>query len=307
MAERRGADDEPGVRATGRLSRRAVLRRAGRGLAVAVVAGAGGLLAACRGGGAPTPTAAGTPGTPAASPRVARTGATPATPVPAPPVPPTATATTEPSPTPTASPAPSPTSPAAAISGSPLRLLHAAPDAPELAFTVDGRALFALGYTDISRHQALAAGQHRLQATVAGTGTVAVDLPLNLQEGRAYTVAVANALGQLDALLLEDDLTPPAPDQVRLRVLHAAADAPVVDVEIAGGPVVAAGLAYQATSAYTSLAAGVYTFAVRAAGAAEAGFSTRALTLQAGDIYTGVLLGQSASNTLRLIVYPDND
>ena len=223
-------------------------------------------------------------------------------------MPPTPTATPEPSPTPTPSPVPSPTAqPAAVISGAPLRLLHAAPDAPELSFTVDGRALFSLGYTDISRHQALAAGPHHLQATVAGTGTVAVDLPLNLQEGRAYTVVVANALGQLDALLLEDDLTPPAPGQVRLRVLHAAADAPVVDVEIAGGPVVAPGLAYQATSGYTSLAAGVYTFAVRAAGATEPGFSTRALTLQAGIISTGVILWQSASNTLRLIVYTDNE
>ena len=307
MTGRRGADGEAGVRAIGRLSRRAVLGRAARGLAVAVVGGAAGLLAACRGGSAPTPT--GAVATPVASPgRATRAAATPATPVraatPGTPVPPTATIapTAESSPTPT----PSPTTPAA-ISGAPLRLLHAAPDAPELAFTVDGRALFPLGYTDISRHQPLAAGQHRLQATVAGTGSVVVGLPLTLQVGRAYTVVVANALGQLDALLLEDDLTPPAPGQVRFRVLHAAADAPVVDVEIAGGPVVAAGLTYQAASGYTSLAAGVYTFAVGAAGAAEARFTTRALTLQAGDVYTGVLLGQSASNTLRLIVYPDNE
>jgi hypothetical protein len=284
-----------------------VLGRVARVLAVAVAGGAGALPAACRGGSAPTPTAVGTPGTPAASPRAARASATPATPAPATPVPPTATLTptAEPSPTPTASPAPSPTPRAAAISGAPLRLLHAAPDAPELAFSVDGRALFPLGYTDISRHQPLAAGQHRLQA--AAGGAVVVDLPLTLQEGRAYTVAVANAPGHLDALLLEDDLTPPAPGQVRLRVLQAAADAPVVDVAIVGGPVVATGLAYQAASQYTSLAAGVYTFAVGAAGAAEPGFTTRALTLQAGDIYTGVLLGRSASNTLRLIVYPDND
>lgn len=279
-----------------------------------------------------TPGAAGTgaagPGTPetraapAFTPRTTATRATavadaatparPGTPdaTPAAPASPEATSTTAPAATatPPASPAsPPPPAPTRAVSGAMVRILHAASARPEVAAAIDGRQVFSLGFTDVSRYQMLTPGPHQLQVSAAGQS--ATELPLTLADGQALTVVVVAAEGTpegFDLLSLEDDPMPPAPGRVNLRVLQAAADAPALDVLVQGAAALASDLAFRDVTGYLPLDAGVYTFEVRPAGATEAAFTTRALTLDAGDIYTATVLGQSANNTLRLIVYPDN-
>lgn len=240
------------------------------------------------------------PGAPDASP------AAPASPEAAPTATPAPTAPAPPPPSPT-SPPPPPAAPTRAVSGALVRLLHAAPAQGEVAITIDGRQAFSLGFTDVSRYQELTAGAHQVQVSAAGRP--APELPLTLADGQVLTVVIVDVEGSpagFETLSIEDDPTPPAPGRVNLRVLQAAADAPPLDVLVQGGAPLAAGLAFRDVTPYAPLDGGVYTFEVRPAGAAEAAFATRTLTLDAGDIYTATILGQSANNTLRMIVYPDN-
>ncbi|MDP9374637.1 MAG: DUF4397 domain-containing protein, partial [Chloroflexota bacterium] len=203
----------------------------------------------------------------------------------------------------TATPSPSP----APSGGARLRVLHASPDAPELAITVAGRPPFTLGYTDLSFYQSLPPGAQGVQVAVAGAdGPPLIELSPTVEASQVVTLALANTLAQIQPLVLGDDLTPPAPGTVHLRLLHAAADAPAVDLAVAGGPVLFPNAGFGAVTAHTPLPAGGYTFEVRVAGATVPAVTTRPLTLDSGDIYTATLLGRSANNTLRLIVYPDN-
>jgi hypothetical protein len=85
----------------------------------------------------------------------------------------------------------------------------------------------------------------------------------------------------------------------RIRVVHAAADAPAVDIYARGAAMPAVrGLAYGQASPYLELPAGTYAFEVRAAGAAATSapaFTTPELALGAGARVTAVAAGSLAS------------
>jgi hypothetical protein len=80
-----------------------------------------------------------------------------------------------------------------------------------------------------------------------------------------------------------------------IRVVHASPDAPPVDVYVMGQttPVIDA-LTYSSTSPYLEVPAGSYTFEIRADGAdpsSAPAFTTPALTLTAGKMYTAIAAG----------------
>ena len=88
-------------------------------------------------------------------------------------------------------------------------------------------------------------------------------------------------------------------DDVLIRFVHAASDAPPVDVYVEGDdePIVS-GLAYGVTSEYRGLAAGTYVFEIRAAGAdpsTDPVFATGALILLDGERITAVAAGLLAA------------
>ncbi len=307
-----------------RLTRRALIGRVAGGLTV----GAGGLLllACSRGGPAtPTPSPAGTPATPGtatADATATRASTARATGIGAPPGataagtatrPPAtadpATPTRAESPTAAASPtAARAANPTAARSDVGLRVIHAAPGVPEVTLAVDGRQAFTLRFTDASAYQALPPGERRLQIFPgAGTGAAPLaETTPTLRVGQSATLVVVGAPGQVEALLLPDDLTPPANGTVHVRVLHAAPDGPAVDVALQGGATLARNAAFRSVSGYTPIPAGAAVFETRLAGSNDVLFATRSLALDSGEIYTATVLGLNADNTLRMLVYPDN-
>lgn len=299
-----------------RLTRRALIGRVAGGLTV----GASGLLllACSRGGPAtPTPSPAGTPATPgtatadatatrAATARATGTGAPPGATA-------AGTATRPPATADPATPtrAESPTaaaSPTAARSDVGLRVIHAAPGVPEVTLAVDGRQAFTLRFTDASAYQALPPGERRLQIFPgAGTGAAPLaETTPTLRAGQSATLVVVGAPGQVEALLLPGDLTPPPAGTAHVRVLHAAPDGPAVDVALRGGATLARNAAFRAVSGYTPIPAGAAVFETRLAGSNDVLFATRSLALDSGEIYTATVLGLNADNTLRMLVYPDN-
>jgi hypothetical protein len=103
--------------------------------------------------------------------------------------------------------------------------------------------------------------------------------------------------------------TGPTDGGVALRVLHAAPDAPAVDVYAQGSATpLATGVNYRATSAYVTVAPGTYTLELRPAGAAPtsaAAFTSAPVTLVGGERVTAMAAGRlsstDASDALRVV------
>jgi len=85
-----------------------------------------------------------------------------------------------------------------------------------------------------------------------------------------------------------------------VRVVHAASDAPAVDV-LANGNVVFQGLTFRTYTDYTPVPPGAYTFTVNLTGTATTVISTGSVMLQGGSAYTFYAMGTVAKSNLILI------
>jgi hypothetical protein len=197
-----------------------------------------------------------------------------------------------------------------AAAGAMVRVVHASPDAPGVDVYVDGqRAVTNLQFKQATDYAALPAGGRKVQVFATGTGPsgrAVIDATLDLADGRAYTVAAVNTLARLEALVLTDDLSAPAAGKAHLRVVHAAPDAPAVDVAVRGGPVVFSNAAFKAATRYTPVDAGSYAFEVRPTGTPQAVLTTPAIALGSGGIYTVFALGQVSADTLTAVALVDS-
>ena len=96
------------------------------------------------------------------------------------------------------------------------------------------------------------------------------------------------------------------PNEARIRVVHASADAPAVDVYANGGLVVEA-LPFKAASGYLAVPPGTYQIQVRVAGTQTTVLS-QSLTLMGGTDYTAFAMGSVTDSPqhLQLIAFGDD-
>jgi hypothetical protein len=85
-----------------------------------------------------------------------------------------------------------------------------------------------------------------------------------------------------------------------VRVVHAAADAPAVDV-LANGSIVFEGLKFKSFTEYTPVPPGSYTFAVNVNGTSTTVMTLGPVNLQGGSAYTFYAFGKLANNNLTLM------
>jgi hypothetical protein len=152
-----------------------------------------------------------------------------------------------------------------------LRIAHLSPDTPavDVALTPvpDGRPVAdpgtdvarALRYGDVGEHQRLPAGSYAVSVRPAGAPPAAppaLSTRVDLPAGGARTLALTGTFADLSLEPLPDDPTAPAAGTARVRVLAAAAGAPVLDVGVDGGPALAAALPFPAVSGWTAVPAG---------------------------------------------------
>jgi hypothetical protein len=180
-----------------------------------------------------------------------------------------------------------------------LRVAHLSPDAPNVDVLVDGSAVLEdVPFGTVSDYLSLSAGSYQVTIQAAGdASTVVFDQSLDLEPG-AYTAA---AIGELDSEaenafsveLLTDDTSAPADDTARLRVVHAAPDAPAVDITVASsGDVLVDGAAF-GDAATVEVPAGSYTLEVRGDTMSNDGdvVSTFDVTVEGGRAYTAFAQG----------------
>jgi hypothetical protein len=178
-----------------------------------------------------------------------------------------------------------------------LRVLHASPDAPNVDVYVDGfKELANVPYPTLSQYLSLPAGQHRIQVNAAGTNTTVIDVSPTLAPNNDYTAIAAGFLANIEALLANDENSPAATGQARLRVIHASPDAGPVDI-LVNGQVVLSNVAFGSISSYLTLPAGTYKVQVNAAGTASTAISANVMVESQGN-YSAVAIGSlKTSNT----------
>ena len=115
-----------------------------------------------------------------------------------------------------------------------VRVLHAAPETPRMEVVLEGESRTLLEYAELSEDLQVEAGDRRLQLLVAGETEAVIDLDTIFESGTGYTVIAAGRAGELLPLVLEDDTMPMPPDtgMTRIRLVHAAPTAGVVEIFI---------------------------------------------------------------------------
>lgn len=185
-----------------------------------------------------------------------------------------------------------------------VRVVHASPDAPDVDVFVDGaRAIEGLAFGTATDFVALPAGDYDIDVTPAGAdiGDAVISATLTLEAGVSYDVAAIGFVADIGAQVAIVDTSALEPDEVRIRVVHASPDAPAVDVGLAGGDAVFAGLEFPTVGDYAVLPAGTYDLEVRPAGSADVVLPLSGLALTAGTVYDVYAIGSLEAGTFTVL------
>jgi Domain of unknown function (DUF4397) len=184
-----------------------------------------------------------------------------------------------------------------------VRLAHLSPDTPPVDVylssptgAIDEQVFKAVPYGGVSDYLPLDAGVYevamRKQDAPASSAPV-LTASLTVVDKQAYTVAGVERFADLGIRVIEDDLTLPADDKAKVRVVQASVRAPVLAVSVADGPTIADGVAFATTTEYRQVDPGQWRLVVRPA---ESGPQTELSTsLGAGNVYSLVVLDDGAS------------
>jgi hypothetical protein len=176
-----------------------------------------------------------------------------------------------------------------------IRLAHLSPDTPKVDVYVssfgnddDPTVLRSVGYGMFAPYQRVPAGSYTIAMRLEGapaTEPAVLSTTVEINADSAATVAGMGRNTDLELVTLTDDLEPPGTNKSKVRVIHAALTAPVVNtVELAGSPV-ATDLSFAQFTDYDAVAAGNTTVEVNAGSAT----AEQSLDLSAGATYTVVV------------------
>jgi hypothetical protein len=176
-----------------------------------------------------------------------------------------------------------------------LRIAHVSPDAPNVDVYVDEhRVLEDVSFGAVSDYLHLYPGQHAVRITAAGDpDTVAAEGDVSLTPGADYTAAAVGerSEGTFRPLVLEDDNGPVEEGHARVRLVHAAPDAPAVDVTAGGGETTLfEDVAFGESGGYVTVDADAYDLAVRPAGGGDPVAEVPA-TFESGTVSTAFAAG----------------
>ncbi|UAW98874.1 DUF4397 domain-containing protein [Halopseudomonas nanhaiensis] len=192
-----------------------------------------------------------------------------------------------------------------------VRAMHLSPDAPTVDVLVDGEPVgVTASFRDISEYLTVLPGTYRIGVAAQNTTSPVAELEVEAEAGMAYSVLATGLLGgsgntAFELRTLVDERSPVEGDNVLVRVIHAAPDAPDVDV-LANGAILAglAGVPYFTASDYFEVSAGSYDLEVRPAGGGDgtAVIDLPGTALAAGSIYTVIATGLLADGLQPVVV-----
>lgn len=112
-----------------------------------------------------------------------------------------------------------------------IRLVHGSAVTTALNMKVDGQTVLqGVATTQISDYAEVDAGDHTVSVTLAGTGQTLVSRPVTLAKDGEYTMLVSGTLANPEEMIATDTAFTPLTGKVKIRVIHAARNAPPLDV-----------------------------------------------------------------------------
>lgn len=177
-----------------------------------------------------------------------------------------------------------------------VRVAHLSPDAPEVDVLVDGVVVASgVPYLAASDYLEVEAGSRNLVVRAAGSDVTVLDQDVAVTDGGDYTVLVGGNLADIALNALEDDNAAPAAGNAKVRLIHAAPSAGLVDIYVtAPGADLAletpalSGVDFGDVSPYLEVPAGDYQVRVTPLGSTSVVIDTGALTLASGQVRTGI-------------------
>lgn len=168
-----------------------------------------------------------------------------------------------------------------------VKVVHASPDAPAVDLLVDNNiAGSGLAFPNNTGYLQVDAGTRNVKVNVSGTSTTVIEADLPIEESKYYSVFAIDAVANISALVIEDDLTAPASGNAHVRFIHLSPDAPAVDVVTASGSALFPDYMFKEYSAFTPVAAGSYDLKVNLAGTTTTVLDLPGIMLESGKIYT---------------------
>lgn len=197
------------------------------------------------------------------------------------------------------------------VGGGYVRLAHLSPDTPavdvylsSVTGAVQEQVFPAVGYGVVSDYQRLPTGTYGVAMRLAGadrSSPPVLTTEVAVADGKAYTVAGVGRNAGLGLRVIEDDITLPADGKAKLRVVQASVRAPVLDVQVADGAMVAEGVPFASTTDYEQLDPGLYALRIVPSGSGAG--TTVTTTLSAGNVYSLLVLDAPTSGyTGRLLI-----
>jgi hypothetical protein len=158
---------------------------------------------------------------------------------------------------------------------------------------VNGRLqLKGVPFKTVSDYLKVRPGEFKVEVREAGepaSSPPVIAATVDLEAGKAYTVAVFGQLTSVKAALLTDDMSRPASSKSKLRLIQAIPGEEAVDL-VSGGDVLISGARFPSASDYQEVAAGPVDVELRKAGSGEV-LAKDSLTLPNGSISSLVAVG----------------
>ncbi len=200
-----------------------------------------------------------------------------------------------------------------------IRVVNASADAPAVDVYANGVLVVeALPFKAASAYLSVPPGSYNIQVRVAGTQTTVLSQPLILMGGTDYTAfAMGSVSGSrpLFLIALGDNLLPRPSGTISLRVVHAAASAPAVDVYVGGpwAPVTGAtpaltSVPYGASSLHLDVPNAIYQGRVTVAGTKNIAINSPVLRLPGGAVRTLVAVDAKGGGApFEIVEFVDRD
>lgn len=191
-----------------------------------------------------------------------------------------------------------------------VKVVHASPDAPGVDLLVDNKVAGTnLTFPNNTGYLKVNSGTRNVKVNVTGSSTTVIEANLPLMANKNYSVFAVNSVSNIEAIVLEDDLTAPASGKAHVRFIHLSPDAPSVDITLTDGTVVFGDFQFKEASAFSPLNAGTYDLQARVAGTSTVALNLPGIQLEAGKIYTVFakgFLGGSGAQALSAQIIVNN-
>jgi hypothetical protein len=163
----------------------------------------------------------------------------------------------------------------------------------------------AASYGDVTPYQKLDPGDYTVTVRPQGAGLDSAPMlqrAFTVVAGKATTLAVVGTAQDPRLAVLDDDLTLPAANAARVRVLPAASRTPTLSVVAQNGPTLTTGAVLGQATPYASVPSGRWTLDLASAGGPAA---QQTVDLASGSVYTAIVLDSSAGDGVTIVVVTD--